>query len=98
MAVIKVDPAALREKAATLEQKISELNGMNAKLQQLIVRIGDSWEGDASTAYYNLMQSYAQQAVEMIAVLTEFKKYARNAADQFEKVDKDSASRIRSSF
>ncbi len=98
MAVIRVDVAALRKQAAATEGKISELRSLNSRLQQLIVRIGDSWEGEASTAYRNLLLRYAKKAEEMGLLLEEFKKYAINAADQFETEDRIEANLIRNSF
>lgn len=98
MALIKVDADALRTQAAAVETKISELNGMNGRLLALIQRIGDSWQGQASTAYARVMFGYLQQAQDMIQLLEEFKKYAENAAREFEAEDKQGAQRIRGSF
>ena len=96
MARIKVDSSALRSKASEITSQTQQLQDLNSRLDQLIARIGDSWEGEASTAYINMMSRYAEQAKNMIAVMNEFRSYAQKAADEFDAQDKNGASRIRS--
>lgn len=98
MAKIKVDTDRLRSNSQALQAKIQELETLNRKLSQLNIRIGDSWEGDASQAYRSLMQRYGRQAEEMVSVLTEFKSYVDSATEKFESLDKSSASKLRGSF
>lgn len=53
MAKIKVNAEMLRSNSNALNSKIQELTQMNQTLDSLIMRIGDSWDGDASNAYVN---------------------------------------------
>lgn len=98
MAQIKIDETMLRSDSQSLQAKIQELTELNSNLEALIVRIGDSWEGDASRAYTNMMQNYAKKAADMVAVLTEFKSYVDSAVTKFESADKNAASRLRGAF
>lgn len=88
----------LRSNSKAIEVKIQELNEMNQRLNSVITRIEDSWEGDASIAYVNMMQNYAKQAEEMVTVLNEFKSYVDSAVTKFENMDKSAASKLRNSF
>jgi WXG100 family type VII secretion target len=98
MALIKIDPDSLNTRAADVGAKIDELNSLNARLQQLIERIGSSWEGDASAKFIAMMLGYSKQAMNMVNILQEFKKYAESAAAEFSGEDRTSADRIRGSF
>lgn len=98
MAKIDIDVAQLRANSSSMQGKITELQQLNSSLESLILRIGDSWEGQASEAYVALMQGYAARARNMEGVLEEFKKYIDDAANKFENLDNSSASKIRSSF
>lgn len=98
MAKIRVDIEMLRSNSLSLTTKIEELTALNERLNGLILRIGASWEGEASAAYMAMMQSYASQAANMVNVLAEFKSYVDSAVTKFEAVDKNSAVAIRSSF
>ena len=98
MAKIKIDAAMLRSNSRSLASKIQELTELNRNLNTLLVQIGDSWEGDASRAYINMMQNYAKKASDMVTVLTEFKSYVDSDVNKFESADKSAASRLRGSF
>lgn len=98
MARIKVDSTALRSKASEITSQIQQLQGLNDRLDALITRIGDSWEGEASRAYINMMSRYANQAKNMIAVMDEFRSYAQKAADEFDAQDRNGANRVRFSL
>lgn len=96
--MILIDQSVLRNCSKQIEAKIQELVELNSSLEALLVRIGDSWDGAASEAYIAMMQNYAKQAEDMIAVLREFKSYVDSAVTKFENTDKSCASRIRSVF
>ena len=81
-----------------LDNRINELLELNGQLNTLLARIGDSWDGKASTAYIQVMRTYAGKAEEMIRVLKAFKSYVKQAADRFESKDREAASRLRNSF
>lgn len=98
MGKIKVDTDRLRTDAEALSEKKRELDTLNRNLQGLLARIGESWEGEASAAYLNLMQSYAGRAQEIAAVLEEFRSYAERAAERFETADREAAAALRNSF
>lgn len=95
MARIRVNMAGLREDKGKIAKYRQELHDYNNRLDALILRIGDSWEGDASTAYINKMTRYKQKALEMENVLREFESYAEKAASKFEEIDSKGAARIR---
>ena len=98
MAKIKVDVDALSANSTALNSRISELQNLNNRLEDLINRIESSWEGQASLIYINIMRNHALKAKKMVDVLMEYKKYVDSAISKFSGVDKDSASKIRSSF
>jgi WXG100 family type VII secretion target len=98
MAKIKINEEALERSSQALQAKINELTNLNSRLDSLIGRIGDSWDGEASQRYISMMLSYSKKAKSMIDVLNEYKKYVDSAVSDFQTRDKDSASRIRNSF
>lgn len=98
MAKIKINEEALENSSRVLQTKINELISLNSRLEALIGRINDSWEGEASQRYISMMLTYSQKAKSMINVLKEYKKYVDSAVTDFRNRDKDSASRIKNSF
>lgn len=98
MGKIRVDEEKLRGESRLLETRIEELGNLNSSLNTLLSRMGDSWEGEASTAYICMMQNYEKKAEEMKEILREFKNYVDQAADKFESTDRNAAARLRSSF
>ena len=98
MAKLKIEISALRANQANLEKQIADLEALNRRLETLLARIESSWDGDVSVSYIRVMRGYAQQAADMVKVLTEFKTYVNKAADTFESLDKKISSRIFGAF
>lgn len=98
MAKIRIDVDMLKSNSLALSAKIEELTALNERLNGLLLRINDSWEGEASAAYINMMQNYAAQASGLVRVLTEFRSYVDSAVSNFETADKSLATFIRGSF
>ena len=98
MAKLKIEISALRTNQTNLEKQIADLEALNSRLETLLARIESSWDGDASDSYIRVMRGYAQQAAEMVKVLTEFKSYVNKTADTFENLDKKISSRIFGAF
>ncbi|MBQ1931110.1 MAG: WXG100 family type VII secretion target [Lachnospiraceae bacterium] len=98
MAKLKVEISALRTNQTNLEKQIADLEALNRRLETLLARIESSWDGDASDSYIRVMRGYAQQAADMVKVLTEFKTYVNKTADTFENLDKKISSRIFGAF
>jgi WXG100 family type VII secretion target len=98
MAKLKVEISALRTNQTNLEKQIADLEELNRRLETLLARIESSWDGDASDSYIRVMRGYAQQAADMVKVLTEFKTYVNKTADTFENLDKKISSRIFGAF
>ena len=94
----KIEISALRANQANLEKQIADLEALNSRLEALLARIESSWDGDASDSYIRVMRGYAQQAADMVKVLTEFKTYVNKTADTFENLDKKISSRIFGAF
>ena len=88
----------LLSKGKSIDSLIAELTDLNTRLDNLITETSDSWSGDAGTAYVNRMRSLEAQAVDFIQVLEEFRKYAENAATEFDSADTAGAAMIRGSF
>ena len=98
MAQIRIDIESLRSNSTQLTAKITELQNLNTRLENLIGRIEASWDGQSSITYIGIMRGYANKAVKMVDVLTEYKKYVDSAIEKFSNVDKSAAGRIRGSF
>lgn len=98
MAKIRIDENSLRQNSHALNTRISDLQNLNSRLEELINRIDGSWEGQASESYIATMRKYSEQAKKMINVLNEYKKYIDTAINNFSNVDRNAASRIRGSF
>lgn len=98
MAKLTVKITDLRSNQSALEKHIADLEALNRRLETLLARIESSWEGDASDSYIRVMRTYAEQASNMVQVLTEFKTYVNKTADTFETLDKNVSSRIWGAF
>lgn len=98
MAKIKVDVDALQRNASALEARISELQALNTRLEQLMARMQASWEGQSSALYLAKLSAQAQKARKMVDVLEEYKKYVETAVEKFSGADRDYAGKIRNSF
>lgn len=98
MAKIKIDENALRANAIALNTRISDLQALNTRLDTLILRIGDSWDGNASEAYITRITDQAAKAKQMVKILEEYKRYVETTVQKFTDLDTRAASRIRGSF
>lgn len=98
MAKIKIDENALRANAIALNSRITELQNLNNRLNELIIRIGDSWDGQASVAFINRITAQAAKAKKMEEVLQEYKNYVESTVEKFTTLDSSAANRIRGSF
>ena len=56
MANIRIDADGLQNNISSMRAYINELDSLNARTQTLMTQIASSWEGEASTAYINIMQ------------------------------------------
>ena len=55
MANIRIDADGLQNNISSMRAYINELDSLNARTQTLMTQIASSWEGEASTAYINIM-------------------------------------------
>lgn len=98
MAKIKIDADGLKANAAALDTRISDLQNLITKLEDLIARIQGSWEGQASIMYIAKLLAQSAKAKKMVEVLQEYKKYVEKALSKFTELDSGSANKINSSF
>ena len=75
MASIRINTDGLQNDISSMRSYISELDSLSARTQALLSQIGDSWEGDASTAYLTAMQQRLDKAQQMKKVLEEDTMY-----------------------
>ena len=98
MAKIKIDADGLKANAAALDTRISDLQNLITKLEELINRIQGSWEGQASVMYIAKLLAQSAKAKKMVEVLQEYKKYVEKALSKFTELDSGSANKIKNSF
>lgn len=96
MPKIKIDTEGLKNSSENIGARIAELQNLNSRLESLIARIADSWEGNASEAYINLLRSYAEHAKNMINILNEYKKYIDKTVVKFSELDRNKANIVKS--
>lgn len=96
MANIRIDTDGLQDNISSMRAYMSELETLNARTKTLLSQIASSWEGEASTAYINVMTERTQKAEQMKNLLEEFISYMESAKKKFDARDRDSASSIRS--
>lgn len=96
MPKIKIDTEGLKNNSENIGARIAELQNLNSRLESLITRIADSWEGNASEAYINLLRSYAEHAKNMINILNEYKKYIDKTVVKFSELDRNKANIVKS--
>ena len=98
MAKITVDVEALRSNKSVLDTRIQEIEQYNGELKTLIEQIKSGWSGKSADSYYTMMWMYTKHAEEMKHVLEQFRDYVNTAANKFETMDQNAATRIRNSF
>ena len=91
MANIRIDTDGLQNNISSMRAYINELDSLNARTQTLLSQIASSWEGDASTAYINIMTERMQKAEQMKALLQEFLSYMESAKTKFASRDQESS-------
>lgn len=94
----RVEIDSLRNYANIIEGRISEYQALNSKMAAMKDTVIATWQGEASEAFNELMGNYVVDAEKLVEILTEFKNYAQKAADLFDSVDMECASKIRNSF
>lgn len=95
MANIRVDTDGLQNNISSMRAYMGELETLNARTKTLLAQIASSWEGEASTAYINVMTERTNKAEQMKELLQEFISYMESAKTKFDARDRDSASSIR---
>ena len=80
---------------SSMRAYVNELDSLNARTQSLLSQIASSWEGEASTAYINIMTERMQKAGQMKELLQEFLSYMEDARTKFVSRDQEGASAIR---
>ena len=98
MARIRIDADGLRQYIRAMDGRIGEYDSLNTRAEALKEAILSSWTGDAGKAFDAMMVKQMQQAAALGKILVQFRNYAQNAADKFEDLDTECASRIRNSF
>lgn len=91
MADIRIDTDGLQNNISSMRAYINELDSLNARTRTLLSQIASSWEGDASTAYINIMTERMQKAEQMKELLQEFLSYMESAKTKFASRDQESA-------
>ena len=79
MANIRIDTDGLQNNISSMRAYVNELDSLNARTQSLLAQIASSWEGEASTAYINIMTERMQKAGQMKELLQEFLSYMEDA-------------------
>ena len=83
MANIRIDTDGLQNNISSMRAYVNELDSLNARTQSLLAQIASSWEGEASTAYINIMTERMQKAGQMKELLQEFLSYMAPAGKLF---------------
>lgn len=94
MSKIDINIDGLKKNADTIAAKKQELQTLNKNLGNLIKEINDSWEGEASVSYVNMLNKYLTQAKKMESVLNEFYSYTMNVSNTFQNLDQNAAGNI----
>ena len=93
MANIRIDADGLQNNISSMRAYINELDSLNART--LMTQIASSWEGEASTAYINIMTERIQKAGQMKELLQEFISYMESTRTKFVSRDQESSYSIR---
>ena len=94
MARIRINTDGLKSNISEMNNYIATLEQLNNRLQTLITRINDSWEGNACKAYVEAMMKRLSKSKEMVKVLVAFRGYMQQAVSKFEERDKIGAGNI----
>ena len=95
---IRIDTDALQRCSANLQTQIGMFGDFNNRLTGLIGNITSSWEGEACTAYHEMMTAYSGLASRWTGILSQYLDYIQQAQQRFETMDNQCASRIRGAF
>ena len=92
---IRIDADGLQNNISSMRAYINELDSLNARTQTLMTQIASSWEGEASTAYINIMTERIQKAGQMKELLQVFISYMESTRTKFVSRDQESSYSIR---
>ena len=92
---IRIDADGLQNNNSSMRAYINELDSLNARTQTLMTQIASSWEGEASTAYINIMTERIQKAGQMKELLQVFISYMESTRTKFVSRDQESSYSIR---
>ena len=97
MANIRIDADGLQNNISSMRAYINELDSLNARTQTLMTQIASSWEGEASTAYINIMTERIQKetAMNICKNKAEFISYMESTRTKFVSRDQESSYSIR---
>ncbi len=98
MSHIRIDYDGLEQQSAALKNYSAAYDGLCTRMKNMADQIGASWEGEAATAFEQLMQQYLQQGIVIKEILQTIKSYADTTESSFRSVDQECANLIRNSF
>lgn len=98
MGRIKINPDALKVDASRLNFQIKTLEENKKSLNNLIIEISTSWEGEASKVFISKIHSMIEKSDKAIEVLTSYLDYIKKVVKQFEDLDKNASTKINGSF
>ncbi len=84
MASIKVNSAAMRDKAASFDKVAVALQGHIGDVNAVVNTLKSVWEGDAMEATVKLYQSYAQDFENIITAIRAYERFLNDAAEQYD--------------
>jgi WXG100 family type VII secretion target len=91
---IKINQEELMKVSTSLAKRIAEMITLNTRLEALITRINESWNGEASDAYIIMMTSYLNDCKKHIDLLNSFKSYIDSVVKKFSDWDSSSSNLI----
>lgn len=92
---IIVTPEEMRSNATNIRTEKANFEQCISSMRTIVNSIASSWEGEASTAYINIMTERIQKAGQMKELLQEFISYMESTRTKFVSRDQESSYSIR---
>lgn len=98
MSHIKIDYDGLAQQSAALKNYESTYQALCTRMKNISDEISSTWEGEASEAFKETMQTYLQQGTAITEIIKNIHGYADTISSSFQSVDQECAALIRNSF
>lgn len=94
MALIKITPSSLRDRAKEVRTRKQEFDDTMGKLKSLVAALGEEWQGEAQTAFENDFENMKRNIESFSQCIEQYAKAMDTAANELEQADQNLKSKM----